>query len=256
MVPVFQHGPVELKGDGIPPPPDRLEHSLVVWPRIHWCSLNSLSKWATGWLLQWGLRKSPEWGLRKRLAPATRKPGVILQGVLLHIWPSDLKGKGNFHFYTENSFPLLLPLFSSQELWILSQVGTVRRAGKKLWTSSALFSFPPRPLQRLSTVSCAELLQSCPTLDPMGHSRQGSSVWGILQARILERVAMPSSRDLPDPGIEPASLRSPALAGRFFTTSTTWEAVQHPNWPLSAKRKMHMVNPGPWTSWVFLSVLI
>ena len=30
--------------------------------------------------------------------------------------------------------------------------------------------------------------------------------------------------DLPDPGIEPASLMSPALAGGFFTTSTTWEA--------------------------------
>jgi len=35
---------------------------------------------------------------------------------------------------------------------------------------------------------------------------------------------MPSSRDLPDPGIEPTSLKSPALAGRFFTTSATWEA--------------------------------
>ena len=31
-------------------------------------------------------------------------------------------------------------------------------------------------------------------------------------------------RDLPHPGIEPVSLTSPALAGRFFTTSTTWEA--------------------------------
>ena len=31
--------------------------------------------------------------------------------------------------------------------------------------------------------------------------------------------------DLPDPGIKPKSLRSPALAGRFFTTSTTWEAL-------------------------------
>ena len=28
--------------------------------------------------------------------------------------------------------------------------------------------------------------------------------------------------DLPDPGIEPTSLMSPALAGGFFTTSTTW----------------------------------
>ena len=32
------------------------------------------------------------------------------------------------------------------------------------------------------------------------------------------------SRDLPDPGIEPMSLASPALAGGFFTTGATWEA--------------------------------
>ena len=32
------------------------------------------------------------------------------------------------------------------------------------------------------------------------------------------------SKDLPDPGIEPSSLESPALAGGFFTTSATWEA--------------------------------
>ena len=32
--------------------------------------------------------------------------------------------------------------------------------------------------------------------------------------------------DLPDPGIEPASLLSPALAGGFFPTSTTWEALE------------------------------
>ena len=30
--------------------------------------------------------------------------------------------------------------------------------------------------------------------------------------------------DLPDPGIEPESLMSPALAGVFFTTCATWEA--------------------------------
>ena len=52
----------------------------------------------------------------------------------------------------------------------------------------------------------------------------GSSVHGILQARILEWVAMPSSRDLPDPGIKNMSLTSCALAYRFFSTSTTWEA--------------------------------
>ena len=34
----------------------------------------------------------------------------------------------------------------------------------------------------------------------------------------------PLPGDLPDPGTEPASLVSPALAGGFFTTSTIWEA--------------------------------
>ena len=36
-------------------------------------------------------------------------------------------------------------------------------------------------------------------------SLPGSSVHGILQPRILEWVAISSSRDLPDPGIEPGS---------------------------------------------------
>ena len=43
-------------------------------------------------------------------------------------------------------------------------------------------------------------LQSCPTLcNPMDCSPPGSSVHGILQARILEWVAMPSSRDSSQP---------------------------------------------------------
>ena len=42
---------------------------------------------------------------------------------------------------------------------------------------------------------CSKLLQSCLTLcDPMDRSPRGSSVHGVLQARLLERVAMPSSR--------------------------------------------------------------
>ena len=53
---------------------------------------------------------------------------------------------------------------------------------------------------------CVCLLQSYLTLgDPMDYSLPGSSVRGILKARILERVAISSSRDLPDSGIEPGS---------------------------------------------------
>ena len=51
--------------------------------------------------------------------------------------------------------------------------------------------------------------QLCPTLyNLMDYSPPGSSVHGILQARILERVAIPSPGNIPDPGIK---LRSPAL---------------------------------------------
>ena len=70
----------------------------------------------------------------------------------------------------------------------------------------------------------AKSLQSSPTLcDPMDCSLQAPLSVGILQARILERVAMPSSRDLPNPGVEPMSLKFPSLAGEFFTTSATKE---------------------------------
>ena len=44
----------------------------------------------------------------------------------------------------------------------------------------------------------------------------------LFQARILEQGATPSTpRDLLDPGTEPASLMSPALAGGFFETAST-----------------------------------
>ena len=76
--------------------------------------------------------------------------------------------------------------------------------------------------------ACAHLLQSFLTLcDPVHCSPPNSSVHGILQARILEWVALPSSKalgDLPVLGIQPVFLMSSALASEFFTTSATWEA--------------------------------
>ena len=62
-------------------------------------------------------------------------------------------------------------------------------------------------------------LQVCLTLrDPVDCSPPGSSVHGILQARILKWVAMPPLGDLPDPRTKPTCLMSPTLAGGFFTT--------------------------------------
>ena len=47
---------------------------------------------------------------------------------------------------------------------------------------------------------------------------------GFSREEYWSELPCPPPVDLPDPGIEPASLMSPALAGRSFTTSTTWEA--------------------------------
>ena len=47
--------------------------------------------------------------------------------------------------------------------------------------------------------------------DPLDCSPSGSSVHGVLQARILEWVAIPFSRDIPDSGIKVAYPVSPAL---------------------------------------------
>ena len=56
-------------------------------------------------------------------------------------------------------------------------------------------------------VLCAKSLQSCLTLcDPMDCSLPGSSVHGILQARILEWIAVPCCRRSSDSGIKLESL--------------------------------------------------
>ena len=70
--------------------------------------------------------------------------------------------------------------------------------------------------------------KSSPTLcDPMDCSPPGFSVHEIVQARILECVAVSFSRDLPDPGAKPVSPASPVLAGRFFTTEPPGKPYRH-----------------------------
>ena len=62
------------------------------------------------------------------------------------------------------------------------------------------------------TTLCAKSLQLCSApYDPVDCSLPGSSVHWTPQARILAWVPFPSPRDLPDPGMEPASPAAPAL---------------------------------------------
>ena len=71
----------------------------------------------------------------------------------------------------------------------------------------------------------AKSLQSCVTLcNPMNCSLPGSSVHGFSRQEHWNGLPCPPLGDLPNPGIKSTSFMSPALAGEFFTTSTTWEA--------------------------------
>ena len=60
-----------------------------------------------------------------------------------------------------------------------------------------------------NSVSHSVVSNSC---NPMDCIPPGSSVHGLSQVRMLEWVAIPFSRNLPNPGIKPGS-----IAGRFFT---------------------------------------
>ena len=71
----------------------------------------------------------------------------------------------------------------------------------------------------------AKSLQLCLTLcDPMDCSLPGSSVHRISRQEYWSELPFSPPGGLPDPGIEPTSLMSPALAGGFFITSANWKA--------------------------------
>ena len=64
--------------------------------------------------------------------------------------------------------------------------------------------------------------QSCSTLcDPVDYNPTRLSAHRVFQAEYCSGLPFPTPGDFPDPGIEPASLASPALADRFFTTDIT-----------------------------------
>ena len=85
-----------------------------------------------------------------------------------------------------------------------------------LWSALSPLLTPRFQCKRLC---CAQLLQSCPTLcDPVDYSPPGSSVHGILQARVLEWVAISFSRGSSQPRDR---TQVSCIAGRRFTVWAT-----------------------------------
>ena len=113
----------------------------------------------------------------------------------------------------------------------------------------------------------AKGVQSCLTLrSPMCWSLPGSSVHGILQARILEWVVVPFSRGSSNPGIEPRSsaLQVDSLSAELPGKpkgQAGWHQIPHPQGmnPLpgsfySFTRKVTSLLGKP-DRWIFFSTL-
>ena len=73
----------------------------------------------------------------------------------------------------------------------------------------------------LGVCCCAQL---CPTLPSHGLKPMAPLSMEFSRQEHWDGLPFPPPGDLPNPGIEPGSLVTPALAGGFFTTSATWEA--------------------------------
>ena len=78
---------------------------------------------------------------------------------------------------------------------------------------------------------------------PWTVAHQAPASMGFSTQEYWSGLPFPSPGDLPDPGIEPTSLMSPALAGRFFTTSATWEPLSSVRFNTSRLPAMHRA---PW----------
>ena len=92
----------------------------------------------------------------------------------------------------------------------------------------------------------AKSFQLCPTLcNPMDYiAHQAPLSMGLSRQEYWCGLPCPPPGDLPRPGIEPLSLVSPAWAGGFFTTSTTWQATQVNRGPQSNLSKRHLPRRG------------
>ena len=132
--------------------------------------------------------------------------------------PSKSSGPDSFPGEFYQTFRKLIPIFL------------------KLFENTQDEGILPNSLYEASVVHCTSL-QSCPTLcntmacqDPTSMRFSRQECWSGLLC--------PPARDLPDPGIDPASLTFPAVTGGFLTTSATWEAKHYPDTRHQKDRKL------------------
>ena len=146
---------------------------------------------------------------RVRLLPVREQEGCRLPGREDSLW---------FSFPTMNEDVTCCCHGQIVSLWSLSGISDNLCFNRRKYSHHFVTCASPREAWVLSS-------WLFPTLwDPMDHSPPGSSVHGFSRQEHWSGWPFPSPGDLADPGIQPLSLMPLALAGGFFTTSTTLEA--------------------------------
>ena len=108
------------------------------------------------------------------------------------------------------------------EVWFLQLANLSQENGRNLLPVTGLcFLHGTTLCACVHTSVCAQLLSRVWLCDPWSVACQGPLSIGVSRQEYWNGLPFPSPGDLPDPGIEPGSLTSPALASRFFTTSAT-----------------------------------
>ena len=141
--------------------------------------------------------------------------------------------------------------------WLVYSHGMASGLTDKEWSKRAKWKLVKLflwPSIRSHSSLCAKSLQLCPTLcDPMDCSLPGASVHGILQARILEWVAMPFSRESSWPGDQTCVSYISCIGRQVLYHWTTWKAPHHyfcyNDWPHGPSlTQCERKPPGVWLS--------
>ena len=150
--------------------------------------------------------------------------------VCICFWKLSSKGSRNNHSWSHRQWVrcrTLKPLRSYKVWEFLGHHLHVMLKSVNLVVTSALYG----GCESSSWIWCAcwcLVIQSCPTLcGPMDWSPWDCSAHGILQARILETVAISLSRGSSQPRDQ---MYVSCIAGGFFTSSATWEAQKSGIW--------------------------
>ena len=98
----------------------------------------------------------------------------------------------------------------------------------------------------VSHFSCVRLFATLWTV-----ARQAPMSMGFSRQECWRELPCPPPGDLSNPGIEPASLTSPASASGFFTTCATWEATKFSTtWPQNSISPKGQINHLWLASWM------